>query len=109
MTIRWRPRPRDWVSRCLKTWAAARPSFSAVSAVTGSTLAVPRTPSVPKIFFWDLLPFVSIRLLSFSRFNVDVRGPILLQRDVPREPFYYHREGPLWIDHVRQIHIDPDV
>src|SRR4051812_19903347 len=32
-------------------WAAARPSFSAVSAVTGSTLATPRTPSVPKIFF----------------------------------------------------------
>src|SRR3954469_15985069 len=31
--------------------AAARPSFSAVSAVTGSTFATPRTPSVPKIFF----------------------------------------------------------
>ena len=28
----------------------ARPSFSDVSAVTGSTLATPRTPSVPKIF-----------------------------------------------------------
>src|SRR3954447_9109536 len=31
--------------------AAAQPSFSAVSAVTGSTFATPRTPSVPKIFF----------------------------------------------------------
>src|SRR3954451_23636336 len=36
---------------CVMTWAAARPSFNAVSAVTGSTLATPRTPSVPKIFF----------------------------------------------------------
>jgi hypothetical protein len=35
----------------VKMWAAARPSFSAVSAVTGSTFATPRTPSVPKIFF----------------------------------------------------------
>jgi len=42
--------PRDWDSRFLKTWAAARPSLSAVSAVTGSTFARPRTPSVPKIF-----------------------------------------------------------
>jgi hypothetical protein len=33
----------------LKTCAAARPSLSAVSAVTGSMLAVPRTPSVPKM------------------------------------------------------------
>jgi len=36
--------------RFLKTCAEARPSFNAVSAVTGSRLAVPRTPSVPKIF-----------------------------------------------------------
>ncbi len=42
------PRGRD--SRFLKTWPAARPSLRAVSAVTGSMLAVPRTPSVPKIF-----------------------------------------------------------
>ena len=35
----------------VKMWAAARPSFNAVSAVTGSTFATPRTPSVPKIFF----------------------------------------------------------
>src|SRR5208282_2688895 len=49
MTILYLPRPRDWVSRFLKTWAAARPSLRAVSAVTGSMLAVPRTPSVPKI------------------------------------------------------------
>src|SRR5687768_3551771 len=51
MTILWRPWPRGWEFRFLKTWAAERPSFNAVSAVTGSTLAVPRTPSVPKIFF----------------------------------------------------------
>src|SRR5258706_2327854 len=50
MTILCLPRPRDCASRFLKTWAAARPSLSAVSAVTGSMLAVPRTPSVPKIF-----------------------------------------------------------
>ena len=36
---------------CVKTYAAARPNFSAVSAVTGSTFAIPRTPSVPKILF----------------------------------------------------------
>src|SRR5579862_4050339 len=34
---------------CVKTCAAARPSLRAVSAVTGSILAVPRTPSVPKM------------------------------------------------------------
>src|SRR5208337_4457228 len=55
MTILWRPCPRDWRSRFFKTCAAARPSLSAVSAVTGSTLAVPRTPSVPKIFFGELM------------------------------------------------------
>src|SRR6266568_4157487 len=55
MTILWRPRPRasDW--RFLKTWAAARPSLRAVSAVTGSILAMPRTPSVPKIFLGWLI------------------------------------------------------
>src|SRR6266581_1073741 len=42
---------------CVKTCAAARPSFSAVSAVTGSTLAVPRTPSVPKILFGAMSGF----------------------------------------------------
>src|SRR5438093_5083830 len=55
MTSRCRPRPRDWAWRFLKTWAAARPSLRAVSAVTGSMFAVPRTPSVPKIF---RVPFV---------------------------------------------------
>ena len=50
ITIRCRPRPRDTGTRFLKTYAAARPSFRAVSAVTGSTLATPRTPSVPKSF-----------------------------------------------------------
>ena len=47
----------DLASRFLKTCAEARPSFNAVSAVTGSRLAVPRTPSVPKIF-WELLIFI---------------------------------------------------
>src|SRR6202042_3778521 len=55
MTILCLPRPRDCDSRFLKTCAAARPSFKAVSAVTGSTFAVPRTPSVPKIFFRELI------------------------------------------------------
>src|SRR5664280_1574678 len=57
MTILCRPRLRDWRSRFLKTYAAARPSLSAVSAVTGSTLAVPRTPSVPNIFLGELMVF----------------------------------------------------
>src|SRR5438034_458252 len=55
MTILCLPRPRDCDSRFLKTCPAARPSLSAVSAVTGSMLAVPRTPSVPKIFFGELI------------------------------------------------------
>src|SRR5271157_4612061 len=55
MTILCLPRPRDSDSRFLKTYAAAWPSFRAVSAVTGSTLAVPRTPSVPKILFLPLM------------------------------------------------------
>src|ERR1700723_2805775 len=55
MTILCLPRPRDWRSRFLKTCAAERPSFNAVSAVTGSTFAVPRTPSVPKIFLGMLI------------------------------------------------------
>ena len=45
-------RPADAIRAvliCVKTCAAARPSLSAVSAVTGSMFAVPRTPSVPKI------------------------------------------------------------
>ena len=42
------PRPRGRLI-CVKTCAAARPSFSAVSAVTGSMFAMPRTPSVPKM------------------------------------------------------------
>src|ERR1017187_4763938 len=57
MTILCLPRPRDWRSRFLKTYAAARPSLRAVSAVTGSTLAVQRTPSVPNIFFGELIVF----------------------------------------------------
>src|SRR3954467_9353652 len=49
ITILWRPRPRELLSRFLKTCAAARPRRKAVSAVTGSMFAVPRTPSVPKM------------------------------------------------------------
>src|SRR6516164_5553124 len=60
MTILCLPRPRDWVSRFLKTCAAARPSFKAVSAVTGSRFAVPRTPSVPKILLGELIKRSSI-------------------------------------------------
>src|SRR5436309_11246120 len=55
MTILCRPRPRDCSAMFLKTWPAARPSLRAVSAVTGSILAVPRTPSVPKIFLGELI------------------------------------------------------
>src|ERR1039458_3779654 len=58
MTILCLPRPRDCTSRFLKTCAAARPSFKAVSAVTGSRFAVPRTPSVPKIFLGELMKFL---------------------------------------------------
>src|SRR5215471_5048661 len=54
-TILCRPRLRACVSSVLNTWPAARPSLSAVSAVTGSMLAVPRTPSVPKIFFGEVI------------------------------------------------------
>src|SRR5688500_712708 len=54
MTILCFPKPRAIASRFLKTCAEARPSLRAVSAVTGSTLAVPRTPSVPKIFLRPL-------------------------------------------------------
>jgi hypothetical protein len=43
ISTRWRRAP----SR--KTWAQARPSLSAVSEVIVSTLARPRTPSVPNI------------------------------------------------------------
>src|SRR5580765_2768845 len=45
------PRRRPWLVDWEKKWAAARPSFRAVSAVTGSMFARPRTPSVPKIRF----------------------------------------------------------
>src|SRR3569623_98343 len=48
MVVRPPERPAStliWAKMC----AAARPSLSAVSAVTGSMFAVPRTPSVPKI------------------------------------------------------------
>src|SRR2546429_732487 len=64
MTILCRPRPRDWGAMLRKTWPAARPSFSAVSAVTGSMLAVPRTPSVPKSFLFE---FTSIDALGGNR------------------------------------------
>src|ERR1035437_6571448 len=59
-TILCRPRPRGWLSRVLKTWPAARPSLRAVSAVTGSVLAVPRTPSVPKIFLGELMGVMTL-------------------------------------------------
>src|SRR5579859_7713601 len=49
-TILWRPCPLATGARDLNTCAAARPSFKAVSEVTGSTLATPRTPSVPNNF-----------------------------------------------------------
>src|SRR5512143_2596061 len=38
---------------CLKMYAAARPSFIAISVVMGCTFAVPRTPSVPKSLRMD--------------------------------------------------------
>ena len=69
--------PRDWRSRFLKTCAAARPSLSAVSAVTGSMLAVPRTPSVPKIFLGLLMAVYSVGggmiTLDIGRVNADER------------------------------------
>src|ERR1051325_2029280 len=55
MTILCRPLSWRCPWRFLKTWPAARPIFKAVSAVTGSTFAVPRTPSVPKIFLWAVI------------------------------------------------------
>src|ERR1051326_8985108 len=48
----------------LKTCPAARPSLRAVSAVTGSMLAVPRTPSVPKIFLGWLMIESSIPVIA---------------------------------------------
>src|SRR5213592_4907407 len=66
MTILCRPRPRDWGAMLRKTWPAARPSLRAVSAVTGSMLAVPRTPSVPKIFFVWLMDYSVFRWLADS-------------------------------------------
>jgi len=47
-------------SRFLNTYAAARPSLSAVSAVTGSMLAMPRTPSVPKIRLFEFAFMVEL-------------------------------------------------
>src|SRR3954453_21564922 len=108
MTILCRPGPRDSARRCLNTCAAARPSFRAVSAVTGSTLAVPRTPSVPKIFFCLEPLFVSIALLRFSRFDMHVRGPITLQSDVARQPDV-HREGPMNVLHIGEADVNLDV
>src|SRR5687768_11240877 len=77
MTILCLPNPRAIASRFLKTCAEARPSFSAVSAVTGSTLAVPRTPSVPKIFFRPfslLIPEAVDFSLLFDYFNLNSVG-----------------------------------
>src|SRR5687768_11997937 len=77
MTILCLPNPRAIASRFLKTCAEARPSFSAVSAVTGSTLAVPRTPSVPKIFFRPfslLIPEAVDFSLLFDYFNLNSGG-----------------------------------
>jgi len=48
MVVRPLERPASTLI-CVKMCAAARPNFSAVSAVTGSMFAVPRTPSVPKM------------------------------------------------------------
>src|ERR1700755_286693 len=55
MTTVGRPPERCPEFISAKTCAAARPSLSAVSAVTGSMFAVPRTPSVPKIFLWAVM------------------------------------------------------
>src|SRR5437867_10344112 len=68
MTILCLTRSRAWFSRFLNTWAAARPNFKAISAVTGSTLAVPRTPSVPKIFFGVLI------ISTLANFLTDSQG-----------------------------------
>ena len=57
-------RRANWLATFLKTWAAARPNLRTVSAVTGSTLAVPRTPSVPKIFLGEL---ISLMVASIGR------------------------------------------
>src|SRR5688572_12578868 len=74
MTILCRPRPRGWVWRLLKTCAAARPSLRAVSTVTGSTLAMPRTPSVPKSFLDLLISFLTLwghRHVDLGRLHAD--------------------------------------
>src|SRR5437870_9394012 len=105
MTILCLPLLRDCTFRFLKTCAADRPSLSAVSAVTGSTLAVPRTPSVPKIFFCLEPLFVSIALLRFSRFDMHVRGPITLQSDVAGQPDV-HREGAMNVLHIGEADVN---
>src|SRR5580693_6612940 len=75
MTILCLPRPRAWRFKFLKTCAAARPSCSAVSAVIGSTFAVPRTPSVPKIFL----------LMAAWEGNGDLRWVNVYQRGAGRQ------------------------
>src|SRR5208337_4175202 len=75
MTILCLPRPRACDSRFLKTCPAARPSLSAVSAVTGSMFAVPRTPSVPKIFLGMFMMRVGMMLPGAGdAFNAHVGG-----------------------------------
>src|ERR1051326_2914846 len=79
MTILCLARPRDSAPGFFKTWPAARPSLRAVSAVTGSILAVPRTPSVPKIFFCAItLP------LDFGLFFILLRRVGAFHRDGAR-------------------------
>src|SRR5256885_16835079 len=69
MTILCRPRPRDWGAMFLKTCPAARPSLRAVSAVTGSMFAVPRTPSGPKIFFGWFIYGSRLRVVTQGGFR----------------------------------------
>src|SRR5258708_31400038 len=83
MTILCLPRPRDCDSRFLKWCAAARPSFSAVSAVTGSTFAVPRTQSVPKIFFEGLIELKN-RSMFWRRNDADSRWLHVYERHAQR-------------------------
>src|SRR5271166_3468606 len=53
-----------------KTYASARPSFSAVSDVIGSSLATPRTPSVPNSLGWVLIGRSGQLLVVRSQFNL---------------------------------------
>src|SRR5437867_6125782 len=88
MTILCLTRSRAWFSRFLNTWAAARPSLRAVSAVTGSTLAVPRTPSVPKIF----LGVIHLPLRRISRLKRNLVRHDLFQRDLARDNYFHRKE-----------------